>query len=84
MKIEAKGGSSMLILTRRLGESITIGQNIKIVVIDINSNQVKIGIEAPRDIEIYREEIYDKINNIHYSNNNKFKKSEKDYKKREG
>ena len=51
----------MLVLTRRLGESITIGDNIKIVVVDIDGNQIKIGIEAPREIEVYREELYERI-----------------------
>ena len=51
----------MLVLTRRLGEAITIGDNIKIVVVDLDGMQVKIGIEAPRDVEVYREELYEKI-----------------------
>ncbi len=51
----------MLVLTRKLGESITIGENIKLLVVDIEGNQVKIGIEAPRSIEVYREELYLKI-----------------------
>ncbi len=51
----------MLVLTRRLGESITIGENVKLIVVEIDGNQVKLGIEAPREIEIYREELYEKI-----------------------
>ena len=51
----------MLVLTRRLGESITIGENVRVVIVDIDGNQVKLGIEAPREIDIYREELYEKI-----------------------
>lgn len=51
----------MLVLTRRLGESINIGENVKITVVDIDGKQVKIGIEAPRDISIFREEVYERI-----------------------
>jgi len=51
----------MLVLTRRLGEAITIGENIKIVIVDLDASQVKIGIEAPRSVEVYREELYEKI-----------------------
>ncbi len=51
----------MLVLTRRLGESINIGDNIKITVVDIDGKQVKIGIEAPKDISIFREEVYERI-----------------------
>ncbi len=65
----------MLVLTRRLGESITIGQDVKIVVVDIDGNQVKIGIEAPREIEIYREELYIKIKGIPFPNLKKYKES---------
>lgn len=53
----------MLILTRRIGESLIIGENIKATVIKINGNQVSIGFEAPKDVKIHREEIYNKIKN---------------------
>ncbi len=51
----------MLILTRRLGESIIIEDNIKITVIDINKQQIKLGIDAPRHISINREEVAKKV-----------------------
>ena len=51
----------MLILTRKLGESITIGDNIKVSVLGIRGRQVRLGIEAPSDIVVHREEIYVKI-----------------------
>ncbi len=51
----------MLVLTRRLGETIIINNNIKIKVVGIKKSQVKLAIEAPKEITIYREEIYEKI-----------------------
>jgi len=51
----------MLILRRKPGESIIVGEKIKITVLESNSNQLHIGIEAPKNVEIYREEIYLKI-----------------------
>jgi carbon storage regulator len=48
----------MLILTRKLGESITIGDNIKITFLETKGKQIRIGIEAPPHIAIHREEIY--------------------------
>ena len=51
----------MLILTRKLGESIIIEDNIKITVVDINNQQIKLGIDAPRHITINREEVAKKV-----------------------
>ncbi|MGA8181268.1 MAG: carbon storage regulator CsrA [Desulfobacterales bacterium] len=51
----------MLILTRKLGEKITIGDDITITLVEIKGTQVKLGIEAPKHIEIHRQEVYERI-----------------------
>lgn len=51
----------MLVLTRRVGEGITIGTNIRVVVVEIKGGQVRLGIEAPSSISIHRDEIYAKV-----------------------
>lgn len=51
----------MLILTRKLGETIAIGDEIKITFLDMKGNQLRIGVEAPRKIPVYRGEIYRQI-----------------------
>ena len=51
----------MLILTRKLGESITIGDNIKVTVLGVYGRQVRLGVDAPLDVVVHREEIYVKI-----------------------
>ena len=51
----------MLVLTRKLGESIAIGDDIKITIIEIKGKQVRIGIEAPQQTVVHREEIYQRI-----------------------
>lgn len=51
----------MLILTRKIGENIAIGGSIKVHVLDIKGKQVRLGIEAPTETAIYREEVYHKI-----------------------
>jgi carbon storage regulator len=51
----------MLVLTRKLGESITIGDDIRLTIIAVKGNQVKIGIEAPADVMVHRAEVYTKI-----------------------
>jgi carbon storage regulator len=51
----------MLILTRKIGESITIENNIKVYVIDIKGRQVRLGIDAPANILVHRQEVYQRI-----------------------
>lgn len=51
----------MLILSRKKDESLIIGENIKIKIIEFDENRVKIGIEAPKDVEIHRLEVFEKI-----------------------
>ena len=52
----------MLILTRRVGEALMVGDETKIVVLGVKGSQIRLGINAPKDIEVHREEIFDKIN----------------------
>lgn len=53
----------MLILTRRSGESINIGDDIVIRVLAVNGGQIRIGVEAPKEVPVHREEIYERIQN---------------------
>jgi carbon storage regulator len=51
----------MLILTRRVGEAIKIGDEISVAVLGVNGSQVRVGIEAPREIAVHREEVFQRI-----------------------
>lgn len=51
----------MLVLTRKIGESIAIGDHIRIKVVDVKGSQIRLGLEAPPDVKIYREEVYEKV-----------------------
>lgn len=51
----------MLILTRRVGETVTIGEEVTVTVLGVKGNQVRIGVNAPRAVAVHREEIFDRI-----------------------
>jgi len=51
----------MLLLTRKLGENIRIGDDVKITIVEVKGNHVKLGIDAPASVKVHREEIYERI-----------------------
>ena len=51
----------MLVLTRKIGEQIVIGENIVLTVVDIRGNKVRLAVEAPRDVSIHRQEVHQRI-----------------------
>ncbi|HET6724400.1 MAG TPA: carbon storage regulator CsrA [Gammaproteobacteria bacterium] len=53
----------MLILTRRIGETVMIGDEVSITVLGVKGNQVRLGVNAPREVAVHREEIYSRIKN---------------------
>ena len=55
----------MLILTRRVGETLMIGDQVSVTVLGVKGNQVRIGVNAPRNVSVHREEIYDRIQREH-------------------
>jgi len=54
-------GEGMLILTRRVGESLMIGDNVSVTVLGVKGNQVRVGVDAPKEIAVHRQEIYERI-----------------------
>ncbi|PVX38819.1 carbon storage regulator CsrA [Pasteurella langaaensis DSM 22999] len=63
----------MLILTRKVGESLLIGDDISITVLSVRGNQVKIGVNAPKDVSVHREEIYQRIKELEEGKNDNSK-----------
>ncbi len=58
----------MLILTRRTGETLNIGDDVTVTVLGVKGNQVQIGVDAPRNIKVHREEIYERMLHEQYDN----------------
>jgi carbon storage regulator len=61
----------MLILTRRVSESIIIGDNITITVLGVTGHQVRLGIDAPKEVSVHREEIYERLQQEKAANDDK-------------
>jgi carbon storage regulator len=55
------GGIWMLILTRRIGETLMIGNDVTVSVVGLNGSQVRLGINAPKSVEVHREEVYERV-----------------------
>jgi carbon storage regulator len=60
----------MLILTRRVGETVMIGNEVTVTVLGVKGNQVRIGVNAPKDVAVHREEIYERIKREHENESN--------------
>ena len=58
----------MLILTRRVGESLRIGDDVSVTVLGIKGSQVRLGVNAPKSVSVHREEVYDSINDENSKN----------------
>jgi carbon storage regulator len=59
--INLSKGNSMLILTRRVGETVMVGDAVTVTVLGVKGNQVRVGINAPKSVAVHREEIYERI-----------------------
>ena len=59
----------MLVLARKVGEKIILNDNIEVIVLDANPNSVRIGINAPKNVTVYREELYKEIKNANQTSN---------------
>lgn len=59
----------MLILSRRVGETIKIGNEITVTVVEVKGNQVRVGVQAPRQVTVHREEIQERINWLNGTSN---------------
>lgn len=59
--IYGEAEAAMLILTRRVGETLVIGDDVTVTVLGVKGNQVRLGVNAPRDLPVHREEIYERI-----------------------
>jgi carbon storage regulator len=58
---DRQGVAGMLILTRRVGETLMIGDNVTVTVLRVKGNQVRLGVNAPKDVSVHREEIFERI-----------------------
>ena len=60
----------MLILTRRVGEAVVIGEEVTVTVLGVKGNQVRIGVNAPKSVSVHRDEIFERIKNERDANDN--------------
>lgn len=61
MRLHRVGEARVLILTRKVGESVLIGDGIKVSILAVKGNQVRVGIDAPKDVSVHREEVRERL-----------------------